>query len=420
MRESYLLGGSPAPPYRHGLKHPYSKTSPMTSEPTRLTREQLYDLVWSEPMSVLAPKFGISDVALKKTCKKLRVPTPGRGYWRRRERGYRVKQIPLPKLPASTLPDMLEVTLRHREDADSAGMVQTGPVAEQSAFEAKEENRIVVSAVLSEPHALVARMVQALRKAKPDTQGVLQPRVAGCLAVKVTLDTADRAMCVADALLKALDARGFVTSVQQGQQRSTTVVRVHGEEIPIELTERIDRRDVTADARSKREYSWMSPRFEWVATGRLQLGFDGPTSGYRRSWSDGKKQRVEECLNDFIIGLVAASEGVKAQRIEREKWQREWREAEERRQAETRRREEEAARVRALRHSVDRWSVAVQVRSFAAAAREAVARSGLPAEAEVESWLDWVDRYADRIDPLRPSPKVPTDPESRLHSESGF
>jgi hypothetical protein len=34
----------------------------------RLSRKQLYELVWSEPMKILAPRFGISDVALKKTC----------------------------------------------------------------------------------------------------------------------------------------------------------------------------------------------------------------------------------------------------------------------------------------------------------------------------------------------------------------
>jgi hypothetical protein len=33
----------------------------------RLTRKALYDLVWSEPMMTLSARFGISDVALKKT-----------------------------------------------------------------------------------------------------------------------------------------------------------------------------------------------------------------------------------------------------------------------------------------------------------------------------------------------------------------
>ncbi len=44
-------------------------------------RQKLYEEVWSEPMRKLAPKYGVSDVALSKTCKKLNIPKPGPGYW---------------------------------------------------------------------------------------------------------------------------------------------------------------------------------------------------------------------------------------------------------------------------------------------------------------------------------------------------
>ena len=36
----------------------------------RLSRGELYDLVWSQPMQRLAKQFGISDVALAKTCRR--------------------------------------------------------------------------------------------------------------------------------------------------------------------------------------------------------------------------------------------------------------------------------------------------------------------------------------------------------------
>ena len=52
-----------------------------------LTREQLYDLVWSEPMQRLAKKIGISDVAIAKHCRKLGVPVPERGYWNKLQVG---------------------------------------------------------------------------------------------------------------------------------------------------------------------------------------------------------------------------------------------------------------------------------------------------------------------------------------------
>ena len=46
-----------------------------------VSREELYELVWSKPMTHLALELGISDVMIGKLCKQLDVPRPPRGYW---------------------------------------------------------------------------------------------------------------------------------------------------------------------------------------------------------------------------------------------------------------------------------------------------------------------------------------------------
>ena len=58
-----------------------------TCRRVELTREELYELVWSEAMTRIAARIQISDVALKKRCVKQRIPVPGRGYWRKVETG---------------------------------------------------------------------------------------------------------------------------------------------------------------------------------------------------------------------------------------------------------------------------------------------------------------------------------------------
>jgi hypothetical protein len=63
-----------------------------------LSREELYELVWSEPMTALAKRFGLSDNGLRKRCKSMDVPTPPRGYWERTKHGHRAKRPPLPRL----------------------------------------------------------------------------------------------------------------------------------------------------------------------------------------------------------------------------------------------------------------------------------------------------------------------------------
>ncbi len=45
-----------------------------------LTREQLYELVWSKPMQHVAKDYGVSDRAMAKLCARNQVPDPPRDY----------------------------------------------------------------------------------------------------------------------------------------------------------------------------------------------------------------------------------------------------------------------------------------------------------------------------------------------------
>lgn len=59
------------------------------ASPLCLSRETLYELVWAEPVARLAKRWGVSDVAVAKWCRKLNVPRPGRGYWARVQAGHK-------------------------------------------------------------------------------------------------------------------------------------------------------------------------------------------------------------------------------------------------------------------------------------------------------------------------------------------
>src|SRR5437899_12198059 len=61
-------------------------------------REELYRKVWEKPLLRVAEEYGVSAVALGKTCRKLSVPVPGRGYWAKLAHGHADrKKPPLPK-----------------------------------------------------------------------------------------------------------------------------------------------------------------------------------------------------------------------------------------------------------------------------------------------------------------------------------
>jgi hypothetical protein len=68
----------------------------------RLTREELFDRVWTTAVSALAKERGLSGPGLKKLCRRLVIPVPPRGYWAKLKAGRPVRRRPkLPVLPVT-------------------------------------------------------------------------------------------------------------------------------------------------------------------------------------------------------------------------------------------------------------------------------------------------------------------------------
>lgn len=60
-------------------------------------REKLFNEVWSEPMTTVAKRYGLSDNGLRKRCIKLEIPLPPVGHWAKIQAGK--ESAPKPKLP---------------------------------------------------------------------------------------------------------------------------------------------------------------------------------------------------------------------------------------------------------------------------------------------------------------------------------
>jgi Zn-dependent peptidase ImmA (M78 family) len=68
----------------------------MPKLPDYYDRNQLYQEVWEEPIIQVAKRYGVSNVAIAKTCRKMRIPVPGRGYWAKVQNGQKLPKPPLP------------------------------------------------------------------------------------------------------------------------------------------------------------------------------------------------------------------------------------------------------------------------------------------------------------------------------------
>lgn len=361
-------------------------------------RQALYEQVWAQLMTKVAKEYGISNVALAKICKKLNVPCPWRGYWRRRETGKSVKPLLLPPNSDPTK----QVATIHRTIRPDAVVQISEDALQRIDTEQAAEQKIEVPDRLTSPHHLLKVHLEEWRSAKVDDYGAIWSGDIRRLNIRVSPKSLARALRVMDTLFKALEARGHQVGVQEGYQRSLGV-RIDGEPIEFGLEEKFQRLDHPSQRNPRLEW-WQRQRYQYAPTGSLTLKIVAwGVDGLRKSWSDGKTAKLETCLNDFIVGLLKVAEVVKARRLKQEQEEQLRREAERRHQEEAQKRQEELARRQALEQEATNWAKAQQLRAYLEALKDRlITKHGeIESGSQADRWLTWAHQHANRLDPLR-------------------
>jgi hypothetical protein len=374
-----------------------------------LTRERLYEKVWSQPVWTLAKEWGISDVGLAKICKKNNIPRPGLGYWARKEHGYNPRQTPLPKGEDKTI----EIH-SHQTESGVIDEEQVQEATEKGVFERESDNQVTVPETLTDPHPLVARTQKSLESAKLDPKGLVRPRAKGTLDVAVSPMSVERAMRIMDALLKALESREMEVVITDGEgekpdpssygrsgrpcdsvvrssRQTGTFVSVLGELLRFGLEEQVARKESPATSKEKKEYSWHSiPEYEYFPTGRLSFNIKDVT-GTRHTWGDTDSRQLENLLNSFIIGLMKAAVSVRTNRLEREKREREWEDRRRKAEEKARLRLEEENRIKRLMGQVSNWHQSQRIREYIEAVRTDAMRNrgSIDPGSKVDKWIIW-------------------------------
>lgn len=362
-----------------------------------VTRQTLYDQVWSTPMTRLAKEYGISDVALAKICKKLNVPYPGRGYWRRKETGKTVKQL---SLPLNSDPAKQAVTIHPTIRPDSLEPVSEETTQRITAEQAPDQ-KIEVPDRLGKIHRLLSGHLTEWRSASVDEYGAIRSGSLRQFNIRVSPQHFSRAVGIMNALLHALEARGHQVGIQDGFKKAFGV-RINGQPVEFGLEEKFQRIERSEDKNRKHD-PWAYRRYEYVSTGMLILKItEWGADGLQKTWSDGKTTKLENCLNDFVVGLLKVAEAVKARRLKQEQEEQLRREAERRRQEEAIKRQEELARLEALEQEAANWAKAQQLRSYLSALRDMlITKHGeIQPGSQADQWLIWAHQHADRLDPL--------------------
>lgn len=363
-------------------------------------RETLYKEVWAAPVTEVAKKYKVSDVAIHKVCKSLEIPTPPQGYWAKLRAGKPVVKTPLPKSTKTT---------------KKTG-VQTGytPPAEtnQNVLEfLGDEERAVVMAVASQillpdenerMHSKIIAHRKVIaewkKQEKRNANDRWRPRNAPApplLANTISDTSIPRACRIIDALIKAMEPLGCKLT-------ANLAFVIHDETVSISFSEsqnKVDHIPTKEENRrlleyeeERRKYSYASKpqirKYDYQYNGRLCL-----TINNHKSFRDCKTYQLEDRLGDMMLELYAAAEVLRQQRLAREEAERKRQEEERRKEERRKRYNTEVDRTLALANIAEDYDTACKIRRYISAYEAA------HPDEDISEWLEWANAKADWYDP---------------------
>ena len=238
-----------------------------------VTREELYKLIWKEPVTKVAEKMGVPAPILRKFCNRLNIPTPSSGYWSKLHFGKQVEIPPLPAFDDKEIPtlDSFQKSQKKKEAEKvqkKSAKEKEIPSNEESAGTPSNSNEpkqeeIYIIGELQDPREkiqyLLKKMDQAVfvvpeilyaknpliidtkeyfrgdKNAKYLGKNPYKSKIQSPLNIRVEPEHLDRALRIFSTIIRVLELRGHQIVAKD---INNTFVIVNEEEIPIQLYEK--------------------------------------------------------------------------------------------------------------------------------------------------------------------------------------
>lgn len=367
----------------------------MPDNRTILTRQELFDQIWTKPAIHLAKELGVSVTAVIRSCERAGVPRPTSGHWTQLEHGKAPARPALPPAPLgiSESVDLVERTKR-----------RGSPVAPKphAALPTLEPG----SHPLEKWHPMVKLTRTAYQSTGRDPKtDIVYPK--GEIAhnwIAATKPHLDRGLRILNQLAWSLEENGFSFELpERGKSQIRLVYTETKTEVAFVIREELERYERELKPEEKNS-SYIWNRWKHRSTGSLRLIVNEyHPEGARKSWGDGKHAKLEDKLVDAAAGFVICAQGKHAKELEWKERQRIWDEEAKKRRDEEDRLRREKERREVLLAAAMRWTHAKQLSDFRVAceARLQASTASGDLSPEQRDWLNWVDAVIQDTDPLR-------------------
>ncbi|MGV3581649.1 MAG: hypothetical protein ACO1N8_05020 [Methylophilus sp.] len=156
------------------------------------SREKLYDEIWTEPITKVSKRYGVSDSYLVRILKSLNIPRPPRGYWAIVAAGIQPEK---PPLPAAMLGDA--ITWSRNGQTEFA----RSDIAEEKTTRSKRTARVAT-------HGLVREAHEHFNNVRDSRSSYLKPYKKLTIDLIVSKDTLERSLSIASKFYLLLEDLG--------------------------------------------------------------------------------------------------------------------------------------------------------------------------------------------------------------------
>ncbi|WDO12388.1 hypothetical protein MH928_13775 [Flavobacterium sp. WW92] len=352
-------------------------------EKISVTRQELYDLIWSTPISRLAKNYGILDYQLRKICKDFNIPVPQNGYWQKLKYNKPISKIALP--PGKDEDKKIFLSSKGQENSETARF------ASKSSLDLilnDPKAPTVVPEVLTKPHFLTVETKRHWADFK--LKRYEYDRSIPYLSIRVEKPNQKRALIFMDALVKLLEYREHKVIIKNNE----TLALLYGVEIQLDLREAGKRIPNPPGS---------YPTFEVVPTGELIL----KTGKYSidKEWREGKIL-IEQMLPKIVTWMEGKAKDWAEMMANNELNRHNKKMQQELEAAKRALQEQELQSFNELLLDAERFNKAKMLRIYIEAFKEK-ALVNSPIAIETELWIQWALKRADWYDPLTNMENLP-------------
>jgi hypothetical protein len=273
---------------------------------------EIYNSVWTTPLSKLAKDWNINPTQLAKLCDEHSIPRPPNGYWIKISLGQ--------TLPKSVLPK----TIQPSDTINLTPLLKKSAI--QSSIETSPTNKVKVPKTLHLPHRLTQVAKQLYKKSRFQHDRLMEGAWLGeTFRIAVSPALFHRALIIMDTLVKEFERRGWAFEVKRSDYKRypENTIRVDNNILTFKLREKLKQSKRTLSAeeeieKEKRGYVYHEKVNE--PTGELMLILEQRVKSVSNpTLNDNRKYLIEDKLGFFFDWIIEASEVASENKIKRRK-----------------------------------------------------------------------------------------------------